>query len=117
VSAGFGATADYSSPLLRGSIGTSALGHIFTAMGAAKGSYLVVYCLLGLCACICWLLPNTQQFMQGFQPVLGKEYPPARGWFDWRWQPGWQSSSLIAVLLSMGLLSLSFVSEFIYFQF
>ena len=96
---------------------SSTLGEIFTSLGAARGSYLSVYCLLAVSAGVCWLLPNTQRFMQDFRPVLGTGYLSTRARFDLRWRPGWASSWLIAVLLSLGLLSLSSVSEFIYFQF
>ncbi len=115
--AGFGITTDQPAALLKYAITSSSLGEIFTSLGVEKGSYLAVYCLLAISAGICWLLPNTQRFMQDFRPVLGTGYLSARTRFDLRWRPGWASSCLIAVLLSLGLLSLTSVSEFIYFQF
>ena len=123
--AGFGATfastftptTDHPAALLKYAIIGSSLGEIFTSLGAAKGSYLSVYCLLAVSAGVCWLLPNTQRYMQDFGPVPGTGYGSTRAGFDLRRQPGWASSWLIALLLSLGLLSLSAVSEFIYFQF
>jgi hypothetical protein len=115
--AGFGITTDQPSALLKYAITSSSLGEIFTSLGAEKGSYAAVYCLLAVSAGVCWLLPNTQRFMQDARPVLGTGYLSTRAKFDLRWRPGWASSWLIAVLLSLGLLGLSSVHEFIYFQF
>ncbi|MES2307863.1 MAG: MBOAT family protein [Verrucomicrobiota bacterium] len=58
-------------------------------------------------------MPNTQQLFYRFEPVLGKE--PSAGIWEWRPSPAWAiGAALLAVL---GILQLSSISEFIYFQF
>ncbi|MDH4224881.1 MAG: MBOAT family protein [Deltaproteobacteria bacterium] len=68
---------------------------------------------------VVWLLPNTQQIMgRYFHPLpvdvpLTKESPPTK--LLWRPSPLWALG--VAILAGMGILGLSRVSEFIYFQF
>ncbi|MGI9285523.1 MAG: MBOAT family O-acyltransferase [Pseudomonadales bacterium] len=103
--------------LLRGVIAESSLGQFLHAGGLENGSYAAVYCLLFLAAGICWLLPNTQEFMRGFSPVIrsvfSTEVSPALP----AWRPGFVFAVTTAILFSCSLLSLSSVTEFIYFQF
>lgn len=70
-----------------------------------------------------WLLPNTQQWMARFQPSINVPdadlEPPAfpRFWkrLQWRPTPAW---ALVSVGLAMAsILSMSRISEFLYFQF
>jgi alginate O-acetyltransferase complex protein AlgI len=99
-------------------IAESFLGQCFAVMGlSGAGSYLPVYTLLGICLFICWFLPNTQQYMRRYDPVLWQGAPDTTGPIEFRWQPGWGSAGLVAVLFGISLLSMSAVTEFIYFQF
>ena len=70
---------------------------------------------LMVCALIVWLAPNTQQLMRGYQPALGvSDSATQRGL---RWRPAWRWLLGTAALAAFGILSLSALSEFIYFQF
>jgi hypothetical protein len=71
-----------------------------------------------------WLLPNTQQLVSRFKPAL--QASSAKGeavaWLQkvvpglsWAPTPRWGIA--IGILLGAALLSLSRVSEFLYFQF
>lgn len=105
-----------SAPLLNQTSSESLLGQYFAAMGMEQ-SYLPVYTLLAVSAFVCWSLPNTQEYMRRYDPVIGGEYPTRTGLAGWQWQPGLAAACIIAVMLSFSLLSLSAVTEFIYFQF
>jgi D-alanyl-lipoteichoic acid acyltransferase DltB (MBOAT superfamily) len=68
-----------------------------------------------ICALIAFAAPNTQEIMRWFRPALGVEPDRTPPW--WRWRParGWL---VLAVLIAgLAVLSLTSVSEFIYFQF
>jgi len=98
-------------------ISESFLGQFYATMGAGVGGYLPVYTLLIICMFICWFLPNIQQYMRRYDPVIGEDYPDAIGLVGIQWQPGLVTAGLVALLLSISLLSMSAVTEFIYFQF
>lgn len=63
-------------------------------------------------------LPNTQEIMRNYQPVIGQEQdqPAGLGKFvAWKPSGGW--AFIIACLALLALLNLSRASEFLYFQF
>ena len=68
------------------------------------------------------LLPNTQEIMSRFEPALNP-YPTDRntqvGGFTWRlsWRPSPAWSLAMGLIATLGILALSSVSEFLYFQF
>jgi D-alanyl-lipoteichoic acid acyltransferase DltB (MBOAT superfamily) len=63
-------------------------------------------------------LPNTQQLMRRFEPVLGEPIEePGRFWAWLRWNPSLVWAALIALFMLLAVLSISRTSEFIYFQF
>ena len=63
---------------------------------------------------IVFLLPNSQQILGRYRP--GLNYPAqGRAWIEWRFTAGWAIAG--AALAALGILSLSRVSEFLYFQF
>ena len=70
-----------------------------------------------ICALIVWLAPNTQQLMRGYQPALGVIDSGSRDFGGLRWQPTARWLAAIAALAVFGILSLTALSEFIYFQF
>ena len=117
IAPGFIDTGVQAQPILRGVIVESTLGQFFSAAGVTQGSYTVVYCLLLLAAAICWLLPNTQQFLRGFNPVIRSVSSSQVNSPLPAWRPGFAFAITTAILLSSGVLSLSSVAEFIYFQF
>ncbi len=102
---------------LRQVISESFLGQCFAIMGISAEGYLPVYTLLAICLFICWFLPNTQQYMRRYDPVLWQGQPDTTRSVDLQWQPGWGTATVAGVLFGVSLLSLSAVSEFIYFQF
>ena len=63
---------------------------------------------------IAFLLPNTQQVLRRYRPVLQQMRGSLRRW-HWRPTPMW--SAYTALLLGLGILSLPQVSAFLYFQF
>jgi hypothetical protein len=64
---------------------------------------------------IVWLAPNTQQIMANFKPAL--HMPKGDGAKRLLWQPSytWLVASVVCAVFS--ILSISELSEFIYFQF
>jgi alginate O-acetyltransferase complex protein AlgI len=63
---------------------------------------------------IVFLFPNSQQILGRYRP--GLNYPAqGRAWIEWRFTAGWAIAG--AALAALGILSLSRVSEFLYFQF
>jgi D-alanyl-lipoteichoic acid acyltransferase DltB (MBOAT superfamily) len=71
------------------------------------------------------LAPNTQQLLRRFSPALGVHHAepeasirPADRWLgSLRWRPSAAWAIATAVLSALGILSLSRISEFLYFQF
>lgn len=72
-------------------------------------------------AAIAFLLPNTQQIMDKFEPAL--DYVSSRDRLSGRfaeyikWQPNFRWAFWIAIIVVASLLSLSRPAEFLYFQF
>jgi D-alanyl-lipoteichoic acid acyltransferase DltB (MBOAT superfamily) len=74
--------------------------------------------LVPLCFAIVILLPNSQTLMRRYAPALAPDRRTCLSgprWIAWRMTPAW--AVLTAVLLFVSLMSLSNVSEFIYYQF
>ena len=69
-----------------------------------------------ICLLIIWLAPNTQEIMIRFQPALQL---PQDATVPRRllWQPNMRWALALAVLALFAVLSISKVSEFLYFQF
>ena len=71
---------------------------------------------------VLWFWPNTQQLMAGFRPTLDKNdvYGP-KTLFAWvgriQWQPSGWWGVVLGVMAAVTFLSLSQISEFLYFQF
>lgn len=66
-----------------------------------------------------WKLPNTQEILVHYQPALDTDAfvgkPAERRWWHWRPSNAWAAVTAFVFLLS--LLSLTRVTEFLYFQF
>ncbi len=74
------------------------------------------------CLALVWFLPNTQQVMRRYLPVVGLRQltrDPVlvgpRHWWQWRPTPAW--SVFLLLLLGGVIYSFDKLSEFIYFQF
>jgi len=75
--------------------------------------------LIGLGA-VAFLLPNTQQLMERYEPALGfriGQGEEARLLGRMRWRPNLAWAILLATALAWGVLKLSGPSEFLYWQF
>ena len=68
-----------------------------------------------VCLLIAWWAPNTQQILRQFRPALGVEPEGAARW--WNWRPAWRWLVFTTLTASLAVLSLTSISEFIYFQF
>ncbi|MCC7485785.1 MAG: MBOAT family protein [Burkholderiales bacterium] len=67
------------------------------------------------CALIVFLAPGTQEIMRAFRPALGVEPDGTARWWRWRPAPAWLAA--ITAAGALAVLSLTSVSEFIYFNF
>jgi alginate O-acetyltransferase complex protein AlgI len=71
-----------------------------------------------LLLCFVWFAPNTQEIMAEFRPAYrspGPGAPQAPKWLRWRPSVAW--SLVTGLFIGYGILTLSRVSEFIYFNF
>ena len=67
-----------------------------------------------------WLLPNTQEIMRDYEPALasGLERSKRPQWWEMlTWKPHQYWALVTAMTLAWGILGISRVSEFLYFQF
>jgi hypothetical protein len=86
------------------------------SFGQVSGSlFLRTWLWIGALGFIALALPNTQQIMCRFEPVLESASlkPPRR--LAWRPSPGWAIVAGIAAFF--GVASITRVSEFLYWQF
>ncbi len=79
------------------------------AFGLLHGVFLVT--LYG----IVWLLPNTQQIMRRYDPVLEEVEAPYP--IPLAWGPNLRSALAVGVAAGVGILALGGTTEFLYFQF
>jgi alginate O-acetyltransferase complex protein AlgI len=72
---------------------------------------------IGILLIIVWLMPNAYQVMSSFKPVL-LTYEKMKIQATWlRWRPSRKWAATYAVMGALAILSLTRVSEFLYFQF
>lgn len=88
--------------------------HGGAALTEAQGQTLAVLVALILAAAV---LPNSQQIMRAFQPVLDKIQPPAGVLARIQWRPTAAFGALTAIVFATALLYSWKSSEFLYFQF
>jgi len=92
-------------------------GWVFGDAGLFKGVREVSALLILIL--IATLLPNTQQFMRRYRPAFetyhGEISRLRYRWMEWRATVTW--ALFIAVILTLAILHLTRVSEFLYFQF
>jgi hypothetical protein len=73
---------------------------------------------LGLIWVAVWSLPNTQEFLDRFEPALNYKAPPGRisqRWIWWRPNLSWAIG--FAAIAVYAISQTSHISEFIYWQF
>ncbi|MFK8049119.1 MAG: MBOAT family protein [Halioglobus sp.] len=86
--------------------------------GMEANVYSAVYIVFSVAAIICWLLPSSQEFMYRYDPVIlspGSKAAVTAPWISWR--PNLAFALGFGVILSVSLLSVSSITEFLYFQF
>jgi alginate O-acetyltransferase complex protein AlgI len=90
-----------------------------TEFASQKPAGLEAFLVIGLLLSLVWLAPNTQELVAYVPPLPGfgliREHEIPRGWLRWRPSPRW--AVLVGCLVAASLMSLSKVSEFLYFQF
>ena len=102
------ASVDNGIEMLAGMFGQHGFG---TSFGSGSRELLWIILLYA----IVWGLPNTQQLLDRYEPVLGsvRRYPI--GWLRWRANLTW--GILLGAGFGVALLAMGGTSEFIYFQF
>lgn len=82
-----------------------------SALGADRAAAMIV---LG-CA-IVWLMPNVQQLMHRYHPAW-EAAPNGREAGRLRWEPSVRNAWILGLVAAATLLSMTSVSEFLYYQF
>lgn len=90
-----------------------AQGVVFTAGGGRE--FAMTFVWVAALLPIVFLAPNTQQIMQRFKPALDQQDSTPTSFMTWHASTGWAIA--MALVLGLGLLSLTRPSEFLYFQF
>jgi hypothetical protein len=99
-----------------GSAPRAALEHLGVAFHLGGGAhFLLQYLWVGALLPLVLLAPNTQEILGRFQPALSFRGPDTPARFAWRPTARW--AAMAAVVAACGLLSLTRVSEFLYYQF
>ena len=99
-------------PWMRGAL--EPWGVTFALGGTAR--FVLQYAWITALLPLTLFAPNTQEILGRFQPALafhGSSFSATR--FAWRPSPGW--ATVASLIVAGGLLSLSRVSEFLYYQF
>jgi len=92
------------------------VGFQFSGGYVASQHYLLSVWLVFWLA-IVWYWPNTQEWMRRYRPIL-EVASIRRDWPAWMaWAPTWGWAIITAGIAILGLLGLSAVTEFLYFQF
>lgn len=95
----------------------SEIGISFDVMPAFKEALQEPILIIALTV-IAWFFPNTQQVMQKFKPAIDTYRGVASGVRSWlQWDPGWGWAVVSALLMTISIVMIDEVSEFLYFQF
>jgi D-alanyl-lipoteichoic acid acyltransferase DltB (MBOAT superfamily) len=103
---------DAASVMLRGMAGANGLGDSASVAESARALLMVGALLL-----IAWFGPNTQQLVGYEGPAGSGDARPAVEQARRTWQPTTRWAVLVGCLTAISFMSLSKVSEFLYFQF
>jgi alginate O-acetyltransferase complex protein AlgI len=106
------ANIDAAARMLRAMTGANELGASTPFAGSAQALLVIVAWLL-----VAWFAPNTQELLGYKGPDDDAEYRPIMEGSGRSWQPTVRWALLIGCLIGISLMSLSKVSEFLYFQF
>lgn len=117
VQSGFVTFTSFPEPILVGTLAESLPQQFLSLAGVPNAAYVAAWFTIGVAAGICWMFPNTQEFMKDFEPVISSpgSGPAKAPWITWRPTVVFACGS--GVILSLGLLKMSSISEFLYFQF
>ena len=88
------------------------------AEASSSGDTTQAFTLIGLLLALVWLAPNTQELTAyiAYQGVpKNRAFAIRRMWLTWRPSPSW--AVFAGCLVAASLLSMSRISEFLYFQF
>jgi alginate O-acetyltransferase complex protein AlgI len=88
-------------------------------IGALFKRPMQAYWIIGSLAFV-WLLPNTQEILRDFEPALADRSERTalpKWWAILTWKPRRYWALATAITLAWGILGISRVSEFLYFQF
>ncbi len=98
------------------------LGHIgvnFGLLYPLPGLSLLAIVWISASFCICWFLPNVQEYMSDYPPSLDSfeshTKEPSLSWL--RWKPSLTTLVALSCGFVITILALSKVSQFIYFRF
>jgi len=95
----------------------SEIGISFDMMPAFKEALRGPILIVALTA-IAWFFPNTQQVMQKFRPAIDIYRGVASGVRSWlQWELRWEWALVSALLMTVSIVMIDEVSEFLYFQF
>lgn len=90
----------------------AARGATFSSGGVVNGGAINWISILML---VVWLAPNTQQIMSRYRPAL--DMPRETVNTRLMWQPTWRWLAMHYVIAAWAILSMSTLSEFLYFRF
>ncbi len=90
-----------------------AMAGLTTASDNPTGGFIIVRIVVGFA--ICLMLPNTQQIMMGYRPILERVSSSDHAFL--RWRPSFVSGLVFGTILLVSLIRMSDVSKFLYFQF
>ena len=98
--------------------------HLLASMLGAHGMESAVFSLRGVArdvgALVClyvivWFMPNTQEIMRAYEPVLRRV--PAGAFPFAVWHPTWRWAIVTGLGATLGVLAIGGTTEFLYFQF
>ncbi|MEP5567758.1 MAG: MBOAT family O-acyltransferase [Halioglobus sp.] len=108
---------NFSQPLvLEGMLEDGVLQRLLSFVRAPTGTYSTISITMLVAAIICWALPNTQELLIKYDPVIAPDNDPIKP-STLIWQPTLAYAVVTALLLAFSLMSLSSITRFIYFQF
>jgi alginate O-acetyltransferase complex protein AlgI len=105
-------TIDAAARMLRAMAGGDSVGTSLPLAQSATALVVIVACFL-----VAWFAPNTQELMEYRGPAGNAGYLPISKGSGGIWRPTTRWAILIGCVLGISLMSLSKVSEFLYFQF
>lgn len=98
-----------------GSLGDMLIGFGIEPSLGGGSVFLSTWCWVVSLLLVVLVCPNTQQIVRELTPANTDLKTPSRRWSHWKPNARWAVAS--GVIASVGLVSLSRVSEFLYFQF